>query len=149
MNFLKHFSNLIFFIFVVSWIEIILKWSNMSGKCQNKDIIGRFIFATPLCWTVFTKACQSNQGPEERALNCRLVTKRCVCADNIFSKSTMKNFKECFNWSCCLLELLPKLDERSRIFELDPCDGYGKVCLVYRNTKAGLNEQHFQISKDS
>ena len=33
--------------------------------------------------------------------------------------------------------LKPKFDHRSRIFELDPCDGFGKVCLIYRNTRAG------------
>ena len=32
----------------------------------------------------------------------------------------------------------PKFDHRSRIFELDACDGYSKVCLVYRGTKLGL-----------
>jgi len=32
----------------------------------------------------------------------------------------------------------PKFDHRSRIFELDPCDGYSKVCLVYSGTKLGL-----------
>lgn len=29
----------------------------------------------------------------------------------------------------------PHLDSRSLIFELDPCGGNGKVCLVYKNTK--------------
>jgi len=32
----------------------------------------------------------------------------------------------------------PKFNHRSRIFELDPCDGYSKVCLVYHGTKLGL-----------
>ncbi|XP_060072148.1 tubulin polyglutamylase complex subunit 2-like [Ylistrum balloti] len=32
----------------------------------------------------------------------------------------------------------PTFDNRCKIYELDPCDGYGKVCLVYRETKAGL-----------
>ncbi|CAI5783400.1 Hypothetical predicted protein [Podarcis lilfordi] len=30
----------------------------------------------------------------------------------------------------------PHLDSRSLVFELDPCGGNGKVCLVYRNTKS-------------
>jgi len=39
----------------------------------------------------------------------------------------------------------PKFDQRSRIFELDACDGYGKVCLVYHNTKQGeLNTRKFE-----
>ncbi|XP_077792676.1 tubulin polyglutamylase complex subunit 2 isoform X3 [Podarcis muralis] len=29
----------------------------------------------------------------------------------------------------------PHLDSRSLVFELDPCGGNGKVCLVYKNTK--------------
>ncbi|XP_019373636.1 PREDICTED: tubulin polyglutamylase complex subunit 2 isoform X2 [Gavialis gangeticus] len=29
----------------------------------------------------------------------------------------------------------PHFDSRSLIFELDPCNGNGKVCLVYKNTK--------------
>ncbi|KPP66159.1 hypothetical protein Z043_115372, partial [Scleropages formosus] len=28
---------------------------------------------------------------------------------------------------------VPHFDSRSRIFELDPCSGNGKVCLVYKN----------------
>ncbi|ELU13486.1 hypothetical protein CAPTEDRAFT_228643 [Capitella teleta] len=39
----------------------------------------------------------------------------------------------------------PHWDHRSRIFELDPCDGYGKVCLVYRNTAQGLPAQRSEI----
>ncbi len=31
----------------------------------------------------------------------------------------------------------PHFDQRSRVFELDPCDGHGKVCLVYKETKPG------------
>jgi tubulin polyglutamylase complex subunit 2 len=34
--------------------------------------------------------------------------------------------------------LLPHFDESSRNFELDNCNGYGKVCLVYRNSKPGI-----------
>lgn len=40
---------------------------------------------------------------------------------------------------------LPKFDERCRIFELDPCDGYGKVCLVYHNTKQGIPAQNADV----
>lgn len=29
----------------------------------------------------------------------------------------------------------PTFDSRCKIFELDPCDGYGKVCLVYKENK--------------
>ncbi|XP_034389327.1 tubulin polyglutamylase complex subunit 2 isoform X3 [Cyclopterus lumpus] len=32
----------------------------------------------------------------------------------------------------------PHFDSRSRIFEMDPCGGNGKVCLVYRNCTAGV-----------
>lgn len=31
----------------------------------------------------------------------------------------------------------PHFDSRSRIFELDPCAGNGKVCLVYKNCSEG------------
>lgn len=43
--------------------------------------------------------------------------------------------------------LIPHFDDSSRNFELDNCGGYGKVCLVYRNTKAGLisSEQSAEI----
>ncbi|KAK2154245.1 hypothetical protein LSH36_273g02001 [Paralvinella palmiformis] len=40
---------------------------------------------------------------------------------------------------------LPRFDHRSRIFELDPCEGYGKVCFVYRNTKPGIAAQKAEI----
>ncbi|XP_070542797.1 tubulin polyglutamylase complex subunit 2-like isoform X1 [Ptychodera flava] len=43
------------------------------------------------------------------------------------------------------LEDKPHFDTRSRAFELDPCEGYGKVCLVYKNTKPGSPAQHPQI----
>ena len=33
--------------------------------------------------------------------------------------------------------LKPHFDNRCKVFELDPCDGYGKVCLVYKDVKAG------------
>lgn len=39
----------------------------------------------------------------------------------------------------------PKFDQRSRIFELDACDGYGKVCLVYHNTKQGIPAQNADV----
>ncbi|XP_032217951.1 tubulin polyglutamylase complex subunit 2 isoform X2 [Nematostella vectensis] len=32
----------------------------------------------------------------------------------------------------------PHFDSRSKLFELDPCDGFGKVCLVYKDVKAGV-----------
>ena len=31
----------------------------------------------------------------------------------------------------------PHFDSRSKVFELDPCGGFGKVCLVYNDLKAG------------
>ena len=31
----------------------------------------------------------------------------------------------------------PTFDSRCKIFELDPCDSFGKVCLVYRESKTG------------
>ncbi|XP_053264987.1 tubulin polyglutamylase complex subunit 2 isoform X3 [Podarcis raffonei] len=37
----------------------------------------------------------------------------------------------------------PHLDSRSLVFELDPCGGNGKVCLVYKNTKPAM-VQHVQ-----
>nr|XP_002740692.2 PREDICTED: tubulin polyglutamylase complex subunit 2-like [Saccoglossus kowalevskii] len=39
----------------------------------------------------------------------------------------------------------PHFDTRSRVFELDPCEGYGKVCFVYRDTKPGSPAQHPEI----
>jgi len=39
----------------------------------------------------------------------------------------------------------PHFDRRSRIFELDPCDGCGKVCLVYNNCKPGVPASKPQI----
>ncbi|XP_044287255.1 tubulin polyglutamylase complex subunit 2 isoform X2 [Varanus komodoensis] len=33
----------------------------------------------------------------------------------------------------------PHLDSRSLIFELDPCGGNGKVCLVYKHTKPAVS----------
>ncbi|XP_075267601.1 tubulin polyglutamylase complex subunit 2 isoform X3 [Opisthocomus hoazin] len=35
----------------------------------------------------------------------------------------------------------PHFDSRSLIFELDPCNGNGKVCLVYKHTKPGCCHQ--------
>lgn len=32
---------------------------------------------------------------------------------------------------------VPSFGEDSRIFELDDCKGFGKVCIVYHNTKPG------------
>lgn len=31
----------------------------------------------------------------------------------------------------------PTFDNRCKVFELDPCDGYGRVCLVYKESKTG------------
>ncbi|XP_038072948.1 tubulin polyglutamylase complex subunit 2-like [Patiria miniata] len=39
----------------------------------------------------------------------------------------------------------PHFDTRSRIFELDPCRGIAKVCLVYRNTRPGSPAQHPEV----
>ncbi|XP_078616408.1 tubulin polyglutamylase complex subunit 2-like [Branchiostoma floridae x Branchiostoma japonicum] len=39
----------------------------------------------------------------------------------------------------------PHFDSRSRIFELDPCEGTGKVCLVFKNTKPGVPAQGMEI----
>ncbi|XP_043933970.1 tubulin polyglutamylase complex subunit 2 isoform X2 [Protopterus annectens] len=39
----------------------------------------------------------------------------------------------------------PHFDSRSRIFELDPCNGNGKVCLVYRNVKPDSAAQQAEI----
>ena len=36
-----------------------------------------------------------------------------------------------------LVESRPKFDHSSRLFELDSCGGFGKVCLVYKDTKPG------------
>ncbi|KAL0977776.1 hypothetical protein UPYG_G00161050 [Umbra pygmaea] len=39
----------------------------------------------------------------------------------------------------------PHFDSRSRIFELDPCSGNGKVCLVYRNCEKGVVAQQSEV----
>ncbi|XP_071794943.1 tubulin polyglutamylase complex subunit 2-like [Asterias amurensis] len=39
----------------------------------------------------------------------------------------------------------PHFDRRSRIFELDSCQGIAKVCLVYTDTKPGSPAQHPKI----
>ncbi|XP_071498810.1 tubulin polyglutamylase complex subunit 2-like [Diadema antillarum] len=39
----------------------------------------------------------------------------------------------------------PRFDHQSRIFELDPCQGCGHVCLVYRNTKQGAPAEHAEV----
>lgn len=33
--------------------------------------------------------------------------------------------------------LKPHFDDRNRVYELDSCGGNGKVCLVYKDLKAG------------
>ncbi|KAM8867339.1 tubulin polyglutamylase complex subunit 2 isoform 1-T1 [Synchiropus picturatus] len=40
---------------------------------------------------------------------------------------------------------LPHFDSRSRIFELDSCEGNGKVCLVYKNCTPGVVAQQSEI----
>ncbi|KAL3866489.1 hypothetical protein ACJMK2_043783 [Sinanodonta woodiana] len=39
----------------------------------------------------------------------------------------------------------PTFDSRCKLFELDPCDGYGKVCLVYRDNKGGSSDPKIEI----
>lgn len=39
----------------------------------------------------------------------------------------------------------PHFDSRSRIFELDPCKGCGKVCIVYHNAQPGTPAQKCEI----
>lgn len=39
----------------------------------------------------------------------------------------------------------PHFDNRCKLFELDPCDGYGKVCLVYKDIKAGVTTSQPEI----
>ncbi|XP_052792461.1 tubulin polyglutamylase complex subunit 2-like isoform X2 [Mya arenaria] len=39
----------------------------------------------------------------------------------------------------------PTFDSRCKVFELDPCDGYGKVCLVYKESKTGGTDPKIEI----
>ncbi|XP_067664466.1 tubulin polyglutamylase complex subunit 2-like isoform X2 [Haliotis asinina] len=39
----------------------------------------------------------------------------------------------------------PTFTGRNRIYELDSCDGYSKVCLVYKEAKAGVSEPTVEI----
>lgn len=39
----------------------------------------------------------------------------------------------------------PTFDSRCKVFELDPCDGYGKVCLVYKENKTGGTDPKIEI----
>ncbi|XP_062574539.1 tubulin polyglutamylase complex subunit 2-like isoform X4 [Saccostrea cucullata] len=39
----------------------------------------------------------------------------------------------------------PTFDNRCKVFELDPCDGYGRVCLVFKESKTGGNEPKVEI----
>ena len=39
----------------------------------------------------------------------------------------------------------PHFDSRSKVFELDPCGGFGKVCLVYNDLKAGEEKNRTSI----
>ncbi|XP_018602347.1 tubulin polyglutamylase complex subunit 2 [Scleropages formosus] len=40
---------------------------------------------------------------------------------------------------------VPHFDSRSRIFELDPCSGNGKVCLVYKNCTPGMVAEQSEL----
>ncbi|XP_048875862.1 tubulin polyglutamylase complex subunit 2 isoform X3 [Brienomyrus brachyistius] len=40
---------------------------------------------------------------------------------------------------------LPRFDSSTRIFELDPCNGNGKVCLVYQNCTPGMLANHCEV----
>lgn len=37
----------------------------------------------------------------------------------------------------------PRFDNRSRIFELDSCNSFGKICLVYLDTKPGSDNYKY------
>ncbi|XP_046576680.1 LOW QUALITY PROTEIN: tubulin polyglutamylase complex subunit 2-like [Haliotis rubra] len=39
----------------------------------------------------------------------------------------------------------PTFTGRNRLYELDSCDGYSKVCLVYKEAKAGVSEPTVEI----
>ncbi|XP_069043546.1 tubulin polyglutamylase complex subunit 2 isoform X1 [Lepisosteus oculatus] len=39
----------------------------------------------------------------------------------------------------------PHFDSRSRVFELDPCNGSGRVCLVYTNAKPGAVAEQCEV----
>lgn len=39
----------------------------------------------------------------------------------------------------------PTFDSRCKVFELDPCDSFGKVCLVYRESKTGGTDPKIEI----
>lgn len=39
----------------------------------------------------------------------------------------------------------PTFDGRCKVFELDPCDSFGKVCLVYRESKTGGTDPKIEI----
>jgi len=39
----------------------------------------------------------------------------------------------------------PHFDGRSRVFEIDSCSGFGKVCLVYRKSTPGISTILFGI----
>lgn len=43
----------------------------------------------------------------------------------------------CNKYKCFAGLEKPTFDMRCKIYELDPCDGYGKVCLVYKENKTG------------
>ncbi|XP_068691129.1 tubulin polyglutamylase complex subunit 2-like [Montipora foliosa] len=39
----------------------------------------------------------------------------------------------------------PHFDTRCKVFELDPCDSFGKVCLVYKDVKAGVTTSQPEV----
>ncbi|CAC5380271.1 TPGS2 [Mytilus coruscus] len=39
----------------------------------------------------------------------------------------------------------PSFDSRCKIYEMDPCDGYGRVCLVFRENKTGGNDPKTEV----
>ena len=73
----------------------------------------------------------------------------CILCENSISKIFLQ-FLPCLLikvvFLCLLFKMLsddekpkpPHFDGRARIFELDPCSGYGKVSLVYRKATPGI-----------
>ncbi|XP_031551944.1 tubulin polyglutamylase complex subunit 2-like [Actinia tenebrosa] len=39
----------------------------------------------------------------------------------------------------------PHFDNRCKVFEVDPCDGSGKVCLVYKHIRAGVTTSQPEV----
>lgn len=46
---------------------------------------------------------------------------------------------------CAYSAEVPTFGEENRIFELDDCKGFGKVCIVYHNTKPGQKIYEFLV----